>query len=1174
MALTLKDRVLETCTSPGTGAVTLLGAVTGYQTFSSAIGNANTCYYTIADQNGANWEVGIGTYATSGNTLTRTTVLSSSNAGSTVNFATGTQNVFVTYPSERSVNLSSSALTSGRVTYATTDGLLTDSANMTFDGTTLTTAGLSDSGNLTFTGTGNRITGDMSNATLASRVAFQTSTVNSNTGLAVLPNGTATTTNIQFVNNSDPTNASGFQVASLSTEATLRALIYGTGTYLPLTMYTGGSERLRIDTSGNVGIGTTSNNVYDQVGTPRPLLVQRSDTSTTIAGSLASITISNGDTTTNNTAQINFAAITGASTNQYSGATISAIFGARTNGQYPSGQLVFSTSTATNSAPTEKMRITSAGLVGIGLTPSGTTVQLQVSSDALISGLTVGKGGGALPSNTVVGNTALVNNTGAANIAIGQQALNANTSGNFNTAVGYQSLLLNTSGSYNIGVGGNALNANTTGGSNIAMGYQALALSTTASNNTAVGYQAGYSNTTGTSLVYLGFQAGYATTTSQDNVAIGVTALKTGTTGTNANVAIGSSAMYTANGATFNVAVGFQSLYANTTASYNVALGGYALASNTTASSNTAVGYQAGYTNSLGINNTFIGYNAGYSSNPATGTGYNTCVGYFAGYSLTTGVKNTFIGSFQSGGTAGAGSAITSGSSNSILGAFTGNGTGLDIRTSNNYIVLSDGDGVPRQVIDTNGNVGMGTVSPGEFLHIYKASGDVAFRIQSSAGNCYVVNRASSAMDLLNAMNGPMTFSTNNTERMRIDSSGNVGIGTSSPGNQLNIVTTSNSVARQIAVRNTSAGSGAYSLIDIGNDTSGSAFDIGVLSSTNASYGGAGSAVLLANTGNLYLSTTGAYAMQFATNSTERMRIDSSGNLGIGTAGGTYGFDLSRSTTNGSTIRIYNSTASSSFLLQNDTAGNAYVQQQFNGPLVFATNNAEKMRIDSSGNVGIATTSPSTYKDSQGAVLVVGGSPNYATIQARGDGPTGYGNGVSYGGSYSTNPINGARMWIGAAGASGQRGGILFFTKDLDDNTTQPLERMRIASNGIVTMSAYGVGTATFSASGVISSVSDETWKIKDGVPTNPDAMIQKLQPGYWFYNEEKAPIFGQDRQLGFYAQNVNEAIGKEAAPTPEEGKPWGYYDRSVLAITVMSLKNALSTIEDLKQRIATLESK
>jgi len=130
--------------------------------------------------------------------------------------------------------------------------------------------------------------------------------------------------------------------------------------------------------------------------------------------------------------------------------------------------------------------------------------------------------------------------------------------------------------------------------------------------------------------------------------------------------------------------------------------------------------------------------------------------------------------------------------------------------------------------------------------------------------------------------------------------------------------------------------------------------------------------------------------------------------------------------------------------------------------------------------------------------------------------------------------------------------------------------RMTVAAGGalgitgIVTMSAYGAGAATFSAAGVISSVSDETWKIKDGVPTDPDAMLQKLTPGYWFYNEEKRDTFGKDRQLGFYAQNVNKAIGPEAAPEPEDGKPWGYYDRSVLAVTVMSLQKALGTIQEL----------
>jgi len=103
MAFVLADRVKETTTTTGTGTVTLLGASTGFQSF-SAIGNANTTYYTIAGQSNSEWEVGIGTYTSSGTTLARTTVISSSNAGALVNFSAGTKDVFVTYPAEFTAN--------------------------------------------------------------------------------------------------------------------------------------------------------------------------------------------------------------------------------------------------------------------------------------------------------------------------------------------------------------------------------------------------------------------------------------------------------------------------------------------------------------------------------------------------------------------------------------------------------------------------------------------------------------------------------------------------------------------------------------------------------------------------------------------------------------------------------------------------------------------------------------------------------------------------------------------------------------------------------------------------------------------------------------------------------------------------------------------------------------
>jgi len=100
MALVIADRVRETSTTTGTGTLTLDGAVSGYQTFSSAIGNSNTCYYTITL--GVDWEIGIGTV--SAGTLARTTVLKSSNSNSAVNFGAGTKDVFATYPGDKAVD--------------------------------------------------------------------------------------------------------------------------------------------------------------------------------------------------------------------------------------------------------------------------------------------------------------------------------------------------------------------------------------------------------------------------------------------------------------------------------------------------------------------------------------------------------------------------------------------------------------------------------------------------------------------------------------------------------------------------------------------------------------------------------------------------------------------------------------------------------------------------------------------------------------------------------------------------------------------------------------------------------------------------------------------------------------------------------------------------------------
>jgi|MDTC01.2.fsa_nt_gb hypothetical protein len=128
MALVVADRVKEVTTTTGTGAISLGGAQANFVTFSSALSDGDTTYYAIVDNDNVAYEVGLGTYASSGNTLTRTTVLDSSNSGSAVSFGTGQKDVFVTYPADKSVygdatgNVAVTSLTAAGLAYPTSDG--------------------------------------------------------------------------------------------------------------------------------------------------------------------------------------------------------------------------------------------------------------------------------------------------------------------------------------------------------------------------------------------------------------------------------------------------------------------------------------------------------------------------------------------------------------------------------------------------------------------------------------------------------------------------------------------------------------------------------------------------------------------------------------------------------------------------------------------------------------------------------------------------------------------------------------------------------------------------------------------------------------------------------------------------------------------------------------------
>ena len=112
MALVINDRVKETSTTTGTGTLNLAGAQTGFDTFVAGVGNSNTTYYAIYNQGTSEWEVGIGTVTdATPDTLSRDTVISSSNSDSAVTFSAGTKDVFCTLPAAKAVYLDSSGNT-------------------------------------------------------------------------------------------------------------------------------------------------------------------------------------------------------------------------------------------------------------------------------------------------------------------------------------------------------------------------------------------------------------------------------------------------------------------------------------------------------------------------------------------------------------------------------------------------------------------------------------------------------------------------------------------------------------------------------------------------------------------------------------------------------------------------------------------------------------------------------------------------------------------------------------------------------------------------------------------------------------------------------------------------------------------------------------------------------
>jgi hypothetical protein len=614
-------------------------------------------------------------------------------------------------------------------------------------------------------------------------------------------------------------------LSDIGGQAALTNPITGTGTTNFLPKFTGGStlgNSQIFDNGSFVGIGTSTSvgndfvSIFYNSSTSRNQAINIKDTNGSANGSIFNVYRKSDDT--------------------YLGAI-------SRNGTSDALFIYGNDHLALGTGATERMRIASGGNVGIGTTAdagfrldvNGTariTSTLNTDADAVVNGVNIGRGAGNISTNTRVGAGALnANTTGFNNTAVGINALNANTTGLQNTAIGRNALLSITTATNNTAVGVDAIRANTTGENNTAVGVAALQVNTTGFQNIAIGVGALSSNTTAHSNTASGFFALGANTTGTINTAFGSNALRNNTTASS-NSAYGFGALSSNTTASNNTGIGQASLSANITGGNNTAIGHIALLNNTTGANNTAIGQSAGRwiadgTTALTIanNSIFLGVDTRALANNqtnqivighnATGLGSNTTVlgntstlstaiygDLLLGQTTDNGTDRLQItgsarvsssitaGSFiRSGGTS-AQYLMADGSVSTLSNPITGTGT-------TNYLPKFTGGSTlgNSQIFDNGTNVGIGTTSPTGLLHIFGTN--PAFRIQNSGtGNMQfgqwdgTNNRIQSqGRDFLltqtDAFN--ILFATNDAERMRITSSGNVGIGTTSPSERLTV---------------------------------------------------------------------------------------------------------------------------------------------------------------------------------------------------------------------------------------------------------------------------------------------------------------------------------------------------------------------------------------------------
>jgi hypothetical protein len=628
----------------------------------------------------------------------------------------------------------------------------------------------------------------------------------------------------------------------------------------------------------------------------------------------------------------------------------------------------------------------------------------------------------------------------------------------------------NTTGQGNIGIGENSLFSNTTGSNNIAIGVSSTQANTTGINNIAIGLGSNSNNVTGSGNVALGVGALNFNTTNY-NTAVGHLSLYYNTTGTN-NVALGYASLYTNTIGSSNTSIGYQSLYLNTTGNQNTALGHTTLFYNTTGASNTAIGTASLLTNTTGTSNTGIGI-ASLGSN-TTGSD-NIAIGKASGFAITTGSNNTIIGNYA--GTA----------------------------AMNNNIVLADGAGNIRYQWNGTNNVFGNPIS-----------GTSASFASSGGSDTFAINHSSGSGIALNITKG------GNGEGLYINK-------TSGSGNALTVIGSTSLGALSGTSATFSVASGGYAATLNG-----------------PSYGG----LILSNggTANTYfvgesslLSIEHITAINLRTNNADRVRITSGGNVGIGTSSPSVRLDVGGASNADSTGRFFKTGEGTLLLGGNRSTSNCpFIGSQNNYDFAFITNDTERMRITSGGNVLINRSSLSG--DAGGALFQLSQSNANWIHYIENTASTGtiYGSYINFKNQAPNNNVS-------------------FFTYFADSSAP----RFYVYSNG---------GLANYQGNDV--NLSDERVK-KDIIPLESYwDKFKAIEIVKFKYKDQTHDDFN----IGVIAQQV-EAVAPEFidvdgwGETPEDGVPLkSVYTADLHHATIKVLQEAMLRIEEQQQQIEELK--